>query len=70
MKHGHPKFYIYIEEIRKRLHSMVDSIVDEMIDLHDRKNADYAGDHDPLFNFTISWLYGLPDSIRIPRKRD
>lgn len=27
------------------------SLVDEMLELHDRKNADYASDDDPLSNF-------------------
>ena len=35
MKHGSPKFY---------------KLLDEMADLHSRKNADYTGKDDPLAN--------------------
>lgn len=42
--HGHPLFYEIIEELK---------------DLHSRKNHDYAG-NDPLMNLRLCELGGLP----------
>lgn len=45
MRRGHPKFYELIREI---------------CELHDRKNADYARDDDPLSNFRQAEALGIP----------
>ena len=45
MRRGHPKFYELIGEITA---------------LHDRKNADYAKDADPLSNFRQAESFGIP----------
>lgn len=42
---GHPDFY---------------KILDEMRDLHDRKNANYAEDGNPLSNFLECEKFGVP----------
>ena len=42
-RHGHPGFY---------------RLLDEMADLHDRKNHDYAGD-DPLSNLKLCSTFGI-----------
>ncbi|KKN61526.1 hypothetical protein LCGC14_0521140 [marine sediment metagenome] len=43
-RHGHPGFY---------------QLLDEIADLHDRKNHDYAGD-DPLSNLKLCEEFGIP----------
>lgn len=43
--HGHPRFYELIEEIK---------------DLHNRKNNNYAEDTDPLSNLKGAELFGIP----------
>lgn len=43
-RHGHPRFY---------------ELLEEMADLHDRKNHDYSGD-DPLSNLRSSVEIGIP----------
>ncbi len=45
MRRGHPKFYELISEITA---------------LHDKKNADYAQDADPLSNFRQAEGFGIP----------
>ena len=42
---GHPRFY---------------ELLDEMKQIHDRKNADYSKDEDPLSNFRIIENIGIP----------
>lgn len=44
-RRGHPQFYQLIEEICA---------------LHDKKNADYARDDDPLSNFRQAEAFGIP----------
>lgn len=43
--YGHPRFYELLEEIK---------------DLHSRKNANYAEDNDPLSNLRACEAFGLP----------
>lgn len=43
--HGHPRFYELLRQIE---------------DLHDRKNANYARDDDPLSNFRQCEGFGVP----------
>lgn len=45
LRGGHPRFYELIEEI---------------CELHARKNADYARDDDPLSNFRQAENFGIP----------
>lgn len=45
---GHPRFY---------------ELVEEMIDLHNRKNANYAKDSNPLSNFEECESFGVPAHI-------
>jgi hypothetical protein len=42
---GHPRFY---------------QLLDELKDLHDRKNADYSEEDDPLSNLRLCELFGIP----------
>ena len=49
-RHGHPKFYTLIEEI---------------CELHSRKNHDYATDENPLSNFRRSEAFGVPAWVGI-----
>ena len=42
------------------IHQDFDSLLDLMKDIHDDKNSDYAGDVDPLANFTIAEEFGVP----------
>jgi len=42
---GHPRFYELVDEIR---------------DLHQKKNHDYSSDHDPLANFKLCEEFGIP----------
>jgi len=44
-RHGHPRFY---------------ELLDEMADLHSRKNHDYAGTDDPLKNLRACERMGIP----------
>jgi hypothetical protein len=44
-RRGHPRFYELIEEI---------------CELHQKKNSDYARDDDPLSNFRASEAFGIP----------
>jgi hypothetical protein len=44
-RRGHPKFY---------------DLIDEICELHARKNADYAKDSDPLSNFRQAEAFGIP----------
>lgn len=37
-----------------------DALLATMKELHDKKNKDYAGDVDPLANFTIAEEFGVP----------
>ncbi len=43
--HGHPRFYELLKEIE---------------DIHDRKNANYAADNNPLSNFLQSETFDVP----------
>jgi hypothetical protein len=45
VKRGHPRFY---------------ELITEICELHDRKNADYAKDSDPLSNFRQAEGFGIP----------
>lgn len=47
-KRGHPRFYELLETIA---------------DLHDRKNANYAKDGDPLSNFRMCEEFGVPATM-------
>lgn len=47
--HGHPRFYTLLEEIA---------------DLHARKNADYSGT-DPLSNLRMCEAFGVPASLGV-----
>jgi hypothetical protein len=47
---GHPRFY---------------ELLDEMRELHNRKNADYSKDEDPLSNFRLVENIGIPAWIGI-----
>ena len=44
-RRGHPKFY---------------QLIDEITALHDKKNADYAAETDPLSNFRKAERFGIP----------
>jgi hypothetical protein len=45
LRHGHPRFY---------------QLLDELAELHSRKNHDYAGRGDPLRNFRMCEAMGIP----------
>lgn len=45
MKRGHPRFY---------------ELLENLADLHDRKNANYAEDNNPLSNFEECEKFGVP----------
>lgn len=47
-KRGHPRFY---------------ELIEAMQDLHDRKNANYAQDSNPLSNFEECEKFGVPAEI-------
>ena len=44
VRNGHPRFY---------------EILEELADLHERKNSDYAGEQHPLANFLESQRFGV-----------
>ena len=46
-RRGHPRFY---------------ELITEICELHDKKNADYAKDSDPLSNFRMAEAFGIPAS--------
>ena len=48
LKRGHPRFY---------------ELLDIIADLHDRKNANYAKDGDPLSNFRMCEEFGVPATM-------
>lgn len=47
-RRGHPRFY---------------ELLDQIADLHDRKNANYAKDNDPLSNFRMCEEFGVPATM-------
>ena len=47
-RHGHPRFY---------------ELLDQIGDLHDRKNSNYAADNDPLSNLRLCESFGVPASV-------
>lgn len=55
-KRGHPRFYELMAELQPRF----EEIVLELMELHDTKNADYSEDGDPLSNFKLSDMLGVP----------
>lgn len=47
---GHPKFY---------------KLLEEMADLHSRKNSNYAKDSDPLSNLRVAEGFGIPSVMGV-----
>ena len=47
---GHPRFY---------------KLIKELVDLHDRKNQNYAETNEPLSNFRLSGQFNIPPHLGV-----
>jgi hypothetical protein len=56
-----PLFDAVIAELRDLdFEAMFDQVIDELVSLHDSKNADYGADTDPFKNFRGAEEFGVP----------
>ena len=64
-RQGHPQFYELLEELEPRFLEKFRELVAEMADTHDRKNANYAADGDPLSNLTACARVKVPPAMGV-----